>query len=605
MIELEVTQGNRKRGVSITRKPAVNLLSQEEFRERAELIFSIMDEILGRSYGPYGAATLISDFPYVHATKDGFRIAREITFDHITGSPIDRVIAKMAMDICGRLNYAVGDGTTTAILATNQLFRKVKDIMPDTYSAKEFIDVMQSVKAKIVENLESYTTPINEENITDVIKKITMVSSNGDAAVSNMITEVYEKYKYPIIRCDVSDGPDTYLDITEGYKCKVRLGDNLYINTSRRTGEYLRPFVLIFDHQIRVATYREIIEPLYSFCRNNGASLVVVAPSYDEVALNNHIKRDVLAEYRVEKRASLIITAYPKNNKSDAASIYDLAMLTDTSVIDRSIEEEILSRLDKTSSDYAPIHHILEIPGVTISATNAGNPEIPKFILRIGRADKFIGAEKESIFMVSGYDQGLYDKMLNDAKNALDDTIRKYEILGTFTSEVYDAQYRYVSLLMKTAVIYVGGDSELSRNMRADAVEDAIRAAESAFRYGYVLGGSISTIKAIKEVVYYTYDASDLEKKIADAFMSAFQAVYMRVFDNSPKSYQGTIEDIVDRCITENKVFDVTTGSYNADIINSVKTDIEVLTATIDLLSILLTGNQLIIARYQHEPIKE
>ena len=598
---MTMNEQNTKRGISIVKKPAVNLLSQEEFRERAELIFSIMDEILGRSYGPYGAATLISDYPYAHATKDGFRIAREITFDHIAGSPIDRVIAKMAMDICGRLNYAVGDGTTTAILATNQLFSKVKEIKPDTYSAKELIDVMQAVKARIVENLQSYAIPIDEQNIGDAIKKITMVASNGDAAISDMITEVYEKYKYPIIRCDVADGPDTYLDIIEGYKCKVRLGDNVYVNTSRRTGEYVRPFVLIFDHQIRVTTYRDIIEPLYSFCRNKNATVVVVAPSYDDVALHNHIKRDIMAEYRVEKRTSLVITAYPKNNKSDAASIYDLAMLADTSVIDRSIEEEILSKLDKTSKNYTPLQLILEIPGVSVSAENVKNPAKPEFILRVGKADKYIGAEKESIFVVSGYDQGLYDKMLEDAKNALDDTIRKYEVLGSFTNEVYDAQYRYVSLMMKTAVIYVGGDSELSRNMRADAVEDAIRAAESAFQYGYVLGGSTSTIKAIKEVVYYTQDVSELEKKIASVFMDAFHVVYRRVFDNSPKSYNTTIVDVVDRCIETGKVFDITTDTYSEDIINSVKTDIEVLTATIDLLSILLTGNQIIVARYQHE----
>ena len=95
----------------------------------------------------------------------------------------------------------------------------------------------------------------------------------------------------------------------------------------------------------------------------------------------------------------------------------------------------------------------------------------------------------------------MYDVALKDAKFALDAAIDKYKELGTYSREVYDCQERYCSLKMKLATLYVGGESEMSLNMNRDAADDAIRAAESAYQFGYVKGCNLSITTTINKML--------------------------------------------------------------------------------------------------------
>lgn len=618
------------RQVDIDNPPAINVLSDDEFRDRAKFVFSIIDDILSRSFGPYGAPTLIADYPYVHATKDGYTIARNIAFDPEAGSPVDRVIFKQAMDICGRVNYSVGDGTTTAIIATNRMFYAVSQILDKLYMPSAvFMKTLNGVKDQIVTEFEKEITTIHSDdsNLKDVIKKIAMVSSNGDEVISDMIAEAYDTYRYPVLRCDEADGPDTFLDETEGYKSKVRLGDRIYINSDLGVAEYRDLDVIIFDHQVKERTYSYIISRLHQYARNAGRKLVCIAPSYDDTTLNVQIRRDVMTEYKTTKSSTLIIMAYPNNNDRDRESIHDLAMLLNTTVIDRAMETDLIG--EEPALMHIGVEPLLQKVnildrGIKIAdakystiytaLNHAADPtKLEKdYKVTLGHADGMIADMKETTFEVSDYDKTLYEKVLSDAKRVLDEVTSKYEILGTYTTDVYDAQTRYTSLLMKTAVIYVGGDSKLSRDLRVDSVEDAVRAAESAFKYGYVKGGNISLIRAIRRVKEAltedakTDNSSKVKVSIAQAFENAFFAVYGQVLMNDPQwTADGGFDVIINNCIESNKVYDIVKNEYSDDIINSAHTDVEVITATVDLLGILLTGNQVIISRYQHKEIPE
>jgi hypothetical protein len=93
--------------------------------------------------------------------------------------------------------------------------------------------------------------------------------------------------------------------------------------------------------------------------------------------------------------------------------------------------------------------------------------------------------------------------------------------------------------------------------------------------------------------------------EIITAFESAFRAVYSRTFDNRVGKYESSdVEQYANNCIMNDKVYDLVKEEYSDKIINSAKTDIEILTAVVDLLGILISGNQVVIPRYQH-PTKE
>ena len=153
---------------------------------------------------------------------------------------------------------------------------------------------------------------------------------------------------------------------------------------------------------------------------------------------------------------------------------------------------------------------------------------------------------------------------------------------------------------MKTATIYVGGDSTLSRDMLQDSVDDAVRAAESAYQFGYVQGCNVTLSGIIDKMIEDDNELSDLEKKVLDILRIGFRSVYERVLYNAFGDTD-TNKEIIEKSIKEQKVYDLSSQEYNNNVINSTKTDIEILTATVDLLKLLLTGNQMIITNYSHD----
>lgn len=594
--------------------PAYNVLSQEEFQERANEIFGILDDILGRSFGAFGAPTIISNYPYTHITKDGFTIARNINFDFVSGEPVDRVIAGMAVDICARLNYAVGDGTTSAIIATNQIYKAAMKAFPEQSNirARDLIEAFTSVKDKIIVELQKAATPITDENLTETIRKIVEISSNGDAFITNVITDAYDKLRYPSIHTEKSDTAATYCEITTGYPSKVRITDQIYVNSENKRAEHKNVDVLVFDHRVKRSTYDNILVPLVNFEKMLGRHLLCIAPSYDEDAINTVIRRDLNAEYSRRNDITLILCSYPASTGPDKKAIADLAMLAGTTLIDKGIENEIINahentsdirRLINISNRGIPNINVFNGPGCDVvrSMGDINTEDKNEYLLQLGYADSFAGSMKDSIFVLSNYNKNLYNKYLEDAKNDLEEITKKFEILGTFTKDVYEAQTRYTSLLMKTATIYVGGDSILSRDMLQDSVDDAVRAAESAFQYGYVLGCNVTLSGIIDKMLSEKSDLSDLEYKVLLILQEGFRSVYARVLYNAFGDNGSENETIIQNSITNQEVFDLSTMDFSKNVINSTKTDIEILTATVDLLKLLLTGNQMILVNYAHE----
>ena len=607
-----------QRPIHCTKSPAYNVLSQEEFQERAKVVFGILDDILGKSFGAFGAPTIISNFPYSHITKDGFTIARNINFDFVAGEPVDRIIAGMAVDICARLNYAVGDGTTSAIIATNQIYKAAMEVFPDQSNirARDLIAAFTSVKDKLIVELQNAATPITEENMVDTIHKIVEISSNGDDFITNIITDAYRELGYPSIHTEKSDTAETYCEITTGYPSKVRITDAIYVNTENKTAEHKNVDVLVFDHRVKRSTYENILAPLASFDKRLGRHLLCIAPSYDEDALQTVIRRDLNNEYARSNDITLVLCSYPSATGADKKAIADLAMLLGTVLIDKAIENEIIDAVENNVThdirmfvniSDRDIDNINVFAGDTVDVIKSGSRKCTvsenvkdNYIVDLGFASNFVGSAKDSIFVTNNYKENLYQKYLKEAKNDLDEIKKKYEILGTYTKDVYEAQTRYTSLQMKTATIYVGGDSALSRDMLQDSVDDAVRAAESAYQFGYVQGCNVTLSGIIDKMLADGNDLTDLEKKVLDTLRIGFRSVYERVLCNAFGD-SDTNKEIIETSIKEQKVYDLSTQEYNNNVINSTKTDIEILTATVDLLKLLLTGNQMIITNYSHD----
>lgn len=671
-------------------EPLLNVISKEEFQNRVEHVFRLISNTLSCSFGAYGSPTIISNYPYTHVTKDGYTIFKNLTFDNQCGSAVDSTIANMIGDICGRLNYKVGDGTTTAIVATSEIYnsyyRNRKFFDDNAILPRDIIKEFRKVKDEIVEKIYEKTTNISEdkEEMLDAIRKIVNISSNGDEELTDMIVEIYDKIGYPSISVELAKDNVTKYDIIEGFRTNVFLTDKIYINTDDNFCERKNLDVLIFDHRVETECYEYIIKPLHQMSRTMGRSFLVIAPSYSEMTMSTVIQKDIMNEYRETKNTSLIITTCRSQTATAKRSLSDLAMLLNTTIIDRDFEKNVIREIaSKPEEDpyillsYFNYDRKIENQffimknedGQLYSDKNISETDIPLEKNERGMDIGFTGSCRigidYSVFTDFHYDSNLYHVFLDDAKETLDDLVEKYAKMGTFNYEVTEAMKRYSALQLKTAVIQAGGDSELSKAMLKDTIDDAIRAADSAYNNGYILGCNVTTSSVIRSMIaeLHTIENPTIQDVIKERLLcilsEGFYEVYRTVLGNAFNDFMFTftngafrqallnkeimdelaekvnetiqkflnieysfdtefIREVVDTLYNENEsddkevsfniftliitkslddeeVFDLVSKTYSKDIINSAATDVEVLTAIIDLMNILITGNQLVV----------
>lgn len=654
--------------------PAINVISKEEFESRVEAVFNLVWETLSRSFGPYGAPTIILDYPYSHVTKDGYTIMKNLMMDTST-TLIDQSIFNMASDVCGRLNYSVGDGTTTAVIATNGIYQRYRDnkkyitdnfVLPRDISRK-----YNNIKNDIETLLRKKSREIrsdNPEELYENIKEVVYISSNGDDVITNSIADLYKELNFPAITCEIAQDGITRTNIIDGYKVNMCLNDKLYINSDEMVMNLQNTDILIFGVRINQDIYEKILRPINQACMIRGRHLIVAAPYYDEVAMSQIISCDLNKEYKTRKDVNMVLTTYQATSNNDRRLIEDFAVLCNTMVIGRPLVKSILDDIEAGT----PVGDIIymdsrEIPNTKcvckIKNHETGDERYYTYTYGVDELDESMEVAVEtaersfplgfikscrlglatSIFSGFYYDKKKYEILKGDAYKEMRDLENKYQKLGTFNLEVSKAQQRYYALNLKMGVISVGGDSELSQKMLKDTVDDAILAASSAFEHGVVLGCNTSLLQSIKKISENSkYDSLDriLIKILYDGFYDVYDTVLMNAFkdfeiikkydtNNNEEAVRVVIDKIhdffnkdiyfdkktliksIDECyerlnkitihgvlihygININKVFDVTTMSYSDAIINSTQTDLEVLTATIDLMGILISGNQLI-----------
>lgn len=637
-------------------EPRLNVISKEMYEERVSKVFKLLWSTLAKSFGPYGAPTLIYNYPYSHVTKDGFTIMKNLSMD-ASEQLVDQAIANMASDICGRLNYSVGDGTTSAVIATNSIYQNYlkhkEELQKKFIMPRDIIQIYNNIKNRIINNLHKYVKSINSNNpeeLYDNIYKIVYISSNGDQLISSYIADMYKELQFPGITCELAPDGITKKRIISGYQFDLVLNDKLYINSDDNTMNISNADIIFFSVKITKEIYEKILKPLNEQSRMRGRKLIVCASSYDETALGQTIRRDLLAEYKSTKEINLVLCTYKALSEHTRKLASDFAMLCNTLIIDRTLLSSIYEEIE----NHEPITNIFnidnrtDIPNLICIGIKDSNPvrfandkktdDIERLPLspnaiRLGYVGNGSIGLKKSLFTDFYYDEKMYNATLKDSESILKETEEKYKKLGTFNLVVNQAFQRYYALKLKMGVIEVGGDSELSQKLLKDAVDDAIKAASSAFDNGVVNGCNVDMMRAIQDTLVECIISPDLDERstsiystllniLYDGFTDVYKTVLSNAFDDKEIHHLYEINEffdkpvleldkedvidentysmhdiIIDRSVRTGKVFDVSTREFVSVVINSSKTDEEILIATIDLIGLLISGNQMVITQ--------
>lgn len=619
----------------LDREPMVNVLNQEEFQTRVRKVFKVIANTIGKSLGPGGKTTFISNYPYLHPTKDGYTIMKNLSMQ----SQLDQIIMDMADSVCSRLNYTVGDGTTSAIMATNAVYDAVQEKLDrfDYYKSREVSQAFDIIREEIIRRLRESATEIRSDDTNDLVNdviKVASIASNDNTEIVRTIARLYQELMYPAISVTLSKSGETKGNIVVGYPAEVLLTDQLYVNNDNNTMTLSNSDVLIFDHKVTESTYQSIINPLNYQCKIRGRHLIVIAPFYDETALTGPIRRDILAEYNKDKDVNLVLTVCRKITANHRVMLSDLAMLLNTDVISMGMEDEIKRGVASKDPTNGILYYIniddRNIEGLSVIGVDAINKTLhvmkdgkdipyPKWDYTVDENDDptdikrlnlgFVGqcelGLEQSVFTELKYNEDLYQKTIREAKQDLEDCITKYKKLGSFTTEIGERKKRLFRLGMKMGIIEVGGESEISQKYMKDAIDDAVRAVESAYNHGVVAGSHVTMINIINDMIVETQnnEVHDVEELIQlnkliimllESLKSGFVQVYKSVLNNAGIEDDEAME-IVKKSLEIGTTYNVGTREYDGNVINSCETDVEILRAVIDLINLISTSNQLVI----------
>ena len=550
-----------------TEKMNWNVVSEEEFKERVSKVFENVANSLSKTLGPYGATTIIEKYGDMHITKDGWQVLKNIKFNNM----IDNNILNLLVRISAQVVIRVGDGSTSSIVAANAILKEIQnhDSLKSLRS-KELMDILSRCSNEIISRIYANSTKIDKDTY-DEIYDLAYISTNGDDEISSIIKDIYIKTGNPSIEFNSSKTNKTSYEIIDGYRANnVTYLDCIFATNDDGTCVIENPYILMFDHKIDMDTATPIISQAAIKAAEEHKRLVVIAPYYDKFLLE-YIRKNINIEFRSRGTSTVVYTRASLVNNMSHEMYNDFAVICGAEVIREQFVSEI--KTEEVSEYLGEVSHMV-----------------------IGEKSTFInGFIKRN--------KTMYDKIIVDATAKYNNMLIDNEAKGIVDIKLYEYKQRLTKLKCHMGIINVGGNSELEKAANYDLVEDAVKACESAFNFGYNIGGSLVIPQTILRIDDED-EISEIEMKygntlyndVLDAIYGAFVSVYETVIRNKYKYEDDKVLDILANTEMNGytKCYNLITDEFTTDVINSCETDIEILKASISIISLLMSSNQYI-----------
>lgn len=395
--------------------------------------------------GPKGRnVALDKSFGSPIITKDGVTVAKEIELK----DKFENMGAQMVREVASKTADVAGDGTTTATILAQSIYReglKNTTAGANPMEIKQGIDKAVSV---IIKEIEKLAKPVKNK---EEIEQVATISANSDKSIGSLIAKAMEKVgKHGVITVEEAKGMDSELDVVEGMEFdRGYISPYFVTNMEKMEVELNDASVLICDKKI--SSMKDLL-PVLEQIAKQGKQLLILAEDIDGEALATLVLNKM--------RGTLNVAAVKAPGFGDRrkAMLQDIAVLTGGQMV---------------SDDF----------GVKLESVSFDD---------LGSA-KTIRITKENTMIIGGAGS---KKDLNSRINQI-----KSEIKAT-TSD-YDKeklQERLAKLSDGVAVIRVGAATETEMKEKKDRVDDALHATRAAVEEGIVAGGGVALIRACKAI---------------------------------------------------------------------------------------------------------
>ena len=592
-------------------KYGTNIIPEDEYLETLTAIADVASDMVVKTLGPHGRTTMLHDGASTYPTKDGWSVLRSLKWN----DPIFNVIYEVLRQVSFDLVSKVGDGTTTAFVGATIFIHKIRAYIDEQtnsgkgYRQSDFLNTLNEVVDQVIDELKNgpYVHHINPLGDFEDIYQIAKVASNGNEDLSRIIQKIYQETNNPNIYVTFDAGEKLRYDIQKGYKidCHV-LGHKYYRNNEEGTyGENSPMSIYIFDHNVNYQNHIAMINAITRQANAINRPAIIVAPHFDSV-LSNIIMSSIESLRQQGQIPNILLVQIPLSMELHRAYMSDLVLLTNAQVIDYG----------KVSAFNALVHNLSgaeeKIEDALLNSEQYKD-KTPTEILSMccGTVVKMVAAEK--YLLISEYERvvnkSLYEETMKDVEKKYLELKDKADKSTTpLLKEYMDAYQHYNKLVGNMGSILVGGLSQLEKKFVKDAVDDAVLACRSAYDNGYVRGLNLAMMNTLSHLFSLAEDGSE-EKEIIKLLFDTFYDLSLKVLENktpdgvyfdvkteSRGTDQMTNRRVLDTAIANEYGFDLVNDYLMKDescyVVNSVKTDIEVLKGMISIVSTMLTSNQ-------------
>ena len=391
--------------------------------------------------GPAGRNVLLQRPGYSAplATKDGVTVAEEIEL----ADSYANMGAQLVLEGAAKTSFVAGDGTTTAILLANALYREGAKLVAAGHHPIDLTRAIDAAVDHVCQRLGELAKKVDGK--ADVLKVAT-ISANGDREIAEIIVQAVDKVgREGIIHVEQGTALETKLEVAQGTEVSRGFASPYFITDPERLVAVLdEPFVFLFEKKISHAA--DLI-PVLEKVRGAGGSLLIVGEVEGEalsLLVLNKVKE-------VLKVCAVVPPAFGERRKE---MLKDLAAHTGAHAI---TEDSGLRLADVVLSD-------------------------------LGRAKQVIVDHEKTLIMGGGARKGEIDARARQIRVAYEATN------SAFDHHVLDERLR--RLVGGAAVIRVGATTEAEAREKKMRFEDAVFATRAAFEEGVVAGGGVALVRA-------------------------------------------------------------------------------------------------------------
>ena len=410
--------------------------------------------------GPKGRNVVIDrKFGSPTVTKDGVTVAKEVELK----DPIENMGAQMVKEVATKTSDLAGDGTTTATVLAQAIFREgLKNVTAGTnpMALKRGID---KAVAKVVEELKAISTPTKGKK---EIAQVGAISANNDEEIGNLIADAMEKVgKDGVITVEEAKGMETSLETVEGMQFDRGYLSPYFVTDPERMEAVLED-ALILIHDKKISSMKDLL-PILEKVAQMGRPLLIIAEEVEGEALATLVVNKLRGTLRV---CSVKAPGFGDRRK---AMLQDIAVLAGGQVV----SEEVGFKLENTT------------------------------INDLGRAKRVV-VDKDNTTIVDGAGEG--DKIkgrINEIRSAIDKSTSDYDR--------EKLQERLAKLAGGVAVIHVGAATETEMKEKKARVEDALHATRAAVEEGIVPGGGVALLRVAHKMRDFKVEDADEQIGVA------------------------------------------------------------------------------------------